>query len=178
MSPKSCANNCSGSDHGICELSVCKCKPGWFGNDCSLKQCPGTFCYFDSVSLDQHCVKCSSNGLCNADGSCSCDNGWTGIDCSMTKCPGNGCSNKGTCLSENQFPINQCVCNDRIGGYDCSVKLCLNNCSNQGNCTANGMCACKNGFSGDDCSVYVFTASAGNPQTLIWLMAAILGIFW
>jgi hypothetical protein len=123
-------------------------------------------------------VECSSNGLCDADGSCSCDDGWTGIDCSMTQCPGNGCSNKGTCLSENQFPINQCVCDDRMAGYDCSVQLCLNNCSNQGNCTANGMCACENGFSGDDCSVYVFTASAGNPQTLIWLMAALLGIFW
>ena len=177
MSPKSCANDCSG-DHGVCELSVCKCRPGWTGTDCSLRQCPGTFCYFDSVSWDQHCVECSSNGLCEGDGSCTCNDGWTGTDCSMTQCPGNGCSDKGTCLSENQFPINQCVCEDGRGGYDCSKQLCLNSCSNQGNCTVNGTCACQDGFYGDDCSVYVFTASAGTPQTSIWLMAALLGIFW
>ena len=174
MNPNGCANDCSGN--GDCELSVCKCKPGFSGSDCSVKQCPGSFCYFDSIVLDQHCVVCSSNGACQANGECACEDGWTGPDCSMAVCPG-GCSGAGTCL-DTEFPLNQCVCDTVHSGYDCSEKLCLNACSFRGNCT-DGLCSCDTNFHGDDCSVYVFTAGASRTYVtalsgVIILLAMIL----
>ena len=158
MAPNSCANDCSGN--GQCELSVCACKPGFTGNDCSIRKCPGSFCYFDSSSLNQYCVECSSNGVCGGDGSCQCESGWTGADCSMATCPGS-CSGAGTCL-DAEFPVNQCICAPTYSGYDCAERLCLNACSYRGTCNMDGTCTCDENFYGEDCSVYVFTADAMN----------------
>jgi hypothetical protein len=175
MSPNNCANDCSGN--GQCELSVCTCKPGFTGTDCSIRICPGSFCYFDSVGLDKHCVSCSSNGFCQTDGTCLCQDGWTGDDCSSVVCQGN-CSASGVCLS-TLFPLNQCVCDPTFSGYDCSQRLCLNACSYRGNCSTDGTCSCQDNFYGDDCSVYIFAASAGVSElrfliTVVTLLVLLL----
>jgi hypothetical protein len=172
MSPNSCANDCSGN--GVCELSICKCRPGFTGSDCSVKQCLGTFCYFDSFSMDQRCVECSSNGSCKADGTCECQEGWTGTDCSTSVCK-NGCS--GVCLEQYQFPLHQCVCGPGRSGLDCSDQLCLNACSGRGTCTSSGACECEIGFHGEDCSVYAFSA-AGAQGRSVWLIAALLVVLF
>ncbi len=156
--PTICVNNCS--SHGDCMFSQCYCQPGWSGNDCSIPNCPGSFCYYDPLTKVQHCNYCSGNGACNnVNGtySCECESGWAGNDCSAitcnTDCVG---GTNGQCL--DMFPIQQCVCRPGYSGMDCTDRLCLNGCSLAGTCQkATGTCACKDNFYGDDCSVYVPT---------------------
>ena len=161
-----CENACSG--HGDCEFAICKCRPGWTGSDCSKIICPGSFCYIDSVSLEQHCVSCSSNGACDDTGACTCNPGWTGSDCATATIE---CGASGTLLN-TEFPTNQCICNERFSGPSCSEQLCLNACNGRGNCTS-GYCACQPGYYGDDCSVFLFTASANAPWTFLAVLLAV-----
>ena len=146
-----CEHGCSG--HGSCELGICKCQPGWTGRDCSIPACVGGFCYFDADSLDQFCVACSGNGECGDDSACTCSTGWTGSDCATATTE---CAVTGQLLA-TEYPINQCVCDDRFSGTSCGTQLCLNGCNAKGNCTS-GACQCEQGFYGDDCSVFLFTA--------------------
>lgn len=62
-------------------------------------------------------------------------------------CPGN-CSSLGTCDEATGV----CTCDAQQSGRDCSVPLCLNNCSLRGVCLANHTCECDAGFSSADCS--------------------------
>ena len=174
FSPARCLNNCSHSN-GICAMGACKCRPGWTGDDCSSPLCPGSFCYSDSLTLNNSCVYCSGNGICS-NGDCRCDSGYTGPDCSEIACL-NNCSSKGFCFQD--FPLNQCICSGAQSGDDCSVTLCLNNCTLSGTCNpADGTCACNQNFYGPDCSVYLFAASSQNINLfLVWtLLILILAI--
>jgi N-acetylneuraminic acid mutarotase len=70
---------------------------------------------------------------------------------SITECP-NNCSNHGLCYEHS------CVCESDWGGYDCSKKLCPDNCGSgkrpkRGHCEE-GLCVCRPGYSGQSCSLY------------------------
>ena len=157
----SCANNCS--SQGDCELGRCACYPGWTGSDCSLSVCEGSFCYFDSVTLNTSCVECSGNGQCeSASGQCACNSGFSGSDCSEIACKNNCSNHNGLCFTD--FPLNQCICARSFSSEDCSVALCLNDCSLSGACNPDGSCACNEGFTGPDCSVYLFAAAASSSS--------------
>lgn len=173
FSPSRCFNNCS--NNGVCEMGACFCRPGWTGSDCSSPLCPGSFCYSDSLTLNNSCVFCSGNGLCSSLGECKCNSGYTGPDCSEIACI-NNCSGKGFCFPD--FPLNQCICNGVQSGDDCSITLCLNDCALSGTCNhADGTCACNPNFYGPDCSVYLFDAFSPNIHfTLVWWTLLILAI--
>lgn len=66
---ESCPGECSG--HGTCGLDgVCRCMPGWLGDDCSREACPNNC----SLSLGQ--------GVCDvAAGLCRCQAGYEGTAC-------------------------------------------------------------------------------------------------
>lgn len=75
---------------------------------------------------------------------------------SITDCP-NNCSSHGVCYDHN------CACETDWGGYDCSRKLCPDNCGrnlSHGHCDQ-GQCVCRSGYSGESCTLYEFD-SIGN----------------
>lgn len=66
---------------------------------------------------------------------------------SITDCP-NNCSGQ-VCFNHT------CACESDWGGYDCSKRLCPDNCGqdrNRGYCVK-GVCVCHEGFSGQACSL-------------------------
>lgn len=70
---------------------------------------------------------------------------------SITDCP-NNCSGNGVCFQDVR---NKCVCNNDWGGFDCSQRLCPDECGvaqQQGRCQS-GQCVCYKGFSGRSCSL-------------------------
>lgn len=70
---------------------------------------------------------------------------------SITQCPKN-CSDHGTCIE------NQCSCNPKWEGEDCSLNLCPNDCNyrlHKGVCK-NEKCFCFEGFSGQACDLHSF----------------------
>lgn len=165
-----CVNNCSGSDHGDCRFGFCKCKVGYYGNDCSNTSCPGTFCYYDEYTNEQNCthacqagythtdadtyvqdiykIPCTeenwgeSNGICNGDGSVQCAPPFLGDDCGTKDCKSN-CSFNGWCSIE--YPVSRCLCIPGYFGEICENKICLNNCSYpNGECnSSSGLCNCN-----------------------------------
>jgi len=148
-----CVGGCSGN--GVCEMSQCICRPGWYGIDCSMPRCPGSTCYTHSKTREQFCVECSQHGKC-VRGACVCLPGWGFDDCSAYLCEDN-CSSTptdvhGICVED--FPIHQCHCLPPWGGHKCDQLGCLNQCSGRGTCTG-GVCQCEDGFHGDDCSVFM-----------------------
>jgi len=155
LSLSSCLNSCSG--HGRCELNQCVCTPEWYGNDCSSRRCPGSTCYTHPLTRTQFCVECSQRGRC-VDGRCECFPGFNHEDCASVICD-NNCSStqtvhRGSCVED--FPVNQCVCNQYWSGLMCDTPLCPNACSGRGTCDSTGHCVCKEMYYGDDCSIFVF----------------------
>lgn len=67
---------------------------------------------------------------------------------SITDCP-NNCSDHGVCFN------NLCTCDSDWGGFDCSKKLCPEDCGHEygrGYCDK-GICVCSSGYSGQACSL-------------------------
>lgn len=111
-------------------------------------------------------LKCI-NGKCSF-GRCICTAGYFGVNCDKPYCPNSfcfydkdilakqscyHCSGRGICQNNGI-----CKCDDSWKGIDCSIKDCLNNCSNAGKCILSypiSQCECnplqKRG--GDDCSI-------------------------
>ena len=55
---EACLNDCSGSEHGACIDGECMCKPGFYGPDCSSRNCPSG---------------CNGHGTCDEKtGKCTC----------------------------------------------------------------------------------------------------------
>jgi len=163
-----CINNCSSK--GFCHYGFCQCWEGYYGVDCSNISCPGTFCYYDDFTHEQHCthgcqagynhtdadvyvqdvrkIPCSqshpgeTNGICDGFGTSQCAPPYIGEDCSIKDCPSN-CSFNGWCSVE--FPVSRCLCNPGYFGTICDQKECLNNCSYpNGFCNhTTGNCQCN-----------------------------------
>ncbi|KXZ45525.1 hypothetical protein GPECTOR_53g111 [Gonium pectorale] len=104
---------------------------------------------------------CSSNGVCLADGTCACYDGFTGPDCGtqayteVYNCGYRCTFDQGWCnVSSITRNIRtwSCTCKPGITGLTCGIVACPNNCSWNGECLDQGVCACFPGFSGPDCS--------------------------
>ena len=67
-----CKNHCS--FHGYCSEGICFCKPGYTGEDCSIKLEKSNLCINN----------CSVNGRCDQ-GLCLCNKNFGGVDCSLSK---------------------------------------------------------------------------------------------
>ena len=85
---RTCPNDCS--YNGYCINGTCNCYPGFVGNDCSGKVCPGSEFVPQKI--------CSGHGSCGRNVTCVCDVGWTGFDCSLEACE-NDCSYNGYCFN-------------------------------------------------------------------------------
>eukprot|EP01029_Cantina_marsupialis_P024670 TRINITY_DN6398_c1_g1_i1.p1 TRINITY_DN6398_c1_g1~~TRINITY_DN6398_c1_g1_i1.p1 ORF type:complete len:784 (+),score=163.00 TRINITY_DN6398_c1_g1_i1:95-2446(+) len=162
-----CMNGCS--SHGNCRYGNCICDNGFYGIDCSNMTCPGTFCYNDPFTMEQHCKHCchatythadgqgyegferkvqcdldhqgESHGICDGFGNCQCAPPFIGADCAIRDCP-DDCSGHGYCSI--QYPNSRCSCDPGYYGLNCGKKYCLNNCSYpNGDCQDDGTCVCK-----------------------------------
>jgi hypothetical protein len=86
------------------------------------------------------------------------------------------CDYKSTRLSE--YPIEICSCSDQtLGGINCEVRLCYNDCTGNGHCTKEGVCVCKQGFLGADCSILLIKMGFVSSCAEIILMAGMGLIF-
>ncbi len=163
-----CINNCT--FQGSCYYGFCFCDVGYYGVDCSNISCPGTYCYYDSITFEQICVhSCQAgylhtdddiyvqdvpklpctldnpgevNGICNGFGTSICAPPYITEDCSVKDCKSN-CSFNGWCSVE--FPVSRCMCQPGYYGEICEYKVCLNNCSYpNGICNpSSGQCSCN-----------------------------------
>ena len=93
---RTCPNDCS--YNGYCINGTCNCYPGFVGNDCSGKVCPGSEFVPQKI--------CSGHGLCGRNVTCVCDVGWTGFDCSLEVCD-NYCSYNGYCFNGACRPLRE-----------------------------------------------------------------------
>jgi syndecan 4 len=115
---------------------------GWSGVDCS-----DVTCLHD----------CHNNGDCR-NGTCICHPGFMGSQCELGPYQGdclNNCSGHGHCMIlDPLFDPHTIECHCDVGwdGYDCSIPSCIQRCSGNGACHADGTCQCYSGWTGDDCS--------------------------
>ncbi|RLN69096.1 hypothetical protein BBJ29_000697 [Phytophthora kernoviae] len=147
---ESCPNSCS--DNGVCDKNlVCRCHEGYFGYDCSLKQCPVGKSWGTITGVDEahEPAECSGRGTCAyGSGSCVCQSGFTGNACQYTECL-ESCLNHGKCISMKILAekevisrelydqdvyvydqlwdfdvIHGCQCDAGFHGPSCSLKTC------------------------------------------------------
>jgi len=131
--------------------AVCDCDTGYFGPDCSYRECPYGKAWVDIAvdSDDAHRdARCSNMGRCDfKTGDCVCNDGFTGAACERTTCPysevsEHACSSHGVCMSigrmsssarfektsYNQWDSDRifgCVCDRGFESqYDCSLGSC------------------------------------------------------
>jgi len=144
---------CENCVHGQCIApGVCKCNPGWGGDNCStcvpLKGCS---------PIGGGCVD-PQNPSIQAPSACLCKNDYTGPLCDQPKCT-KSCSPNGECIfayANMTTPI--CKCKLGWTGDDCKQCLvytgCPRTCS-QGGCTKPFECKCANGDNNPVCDIHL-----------------------
>ena len=91
---------------GVCQLGVCRCKPGYSGVRCDV--------------LDKcHGADCGDHGSCqSSSGQCACKDGWQGEQCEVAPiCAQVNCGEHGSCSNLD----GSCQCLDRYTGSRCEV---------------------------------------------------------
>jgi len=119
-----------------CSNGQCVCKPGYIGDECVVKTCPG-------VTVDG--IPCNSHGTCN-NNKCRCDPNWYGLGCETYCDDRTTCSGHGVCggdrWARNVPPeqLGKCVCNTPWYGEKCEQKPAdpPSACKKMGNCGTGG----------------------------------------
>ena len=174
-----CPSGCSG--HGACAATGgCVCDAGFAGTICDQVICLGNGnCTGHGACLEGGICACEKGYLgaaCNViddDEKCS-NHGQTAAPC---PCPQYSCSYPPSCsyspscppVSCRRTPVRSdlthkmhagvtdehgnCKCDLWFTGPDCSLALCMNNCSDHGACDSRtGICWCDPGWTAGDCS--------------------------
>lgn len=129
----------------------CTCMSGYFGPDCSQRQCPHgrAWADFPTATDEAHAVdiECSGVGYCDrSKGTCECRSIFDGPACEKLKCPGEDCSGHGQCVTMkwaadhwdgrtlvrphatydlwDAEKVTGCLCDAGFSGYDCSRIDC------------------------------------------------------
>jgi len=167
---------CTAAAQGMCiykdaKNSVCACEPGFYGEACQHRMCPGRGKMLYRPDESGACYG-SNHGTCDkVSGKCTCNSKhFHGKKqaCEFVKyCPGGGnCSNgRGKCDKET----GKCHCKDQFFGLGCEKKKCpgagavdslrfttkdVEVCSGHGVCrTSAGKCACHETYKGKKCTL-------------------------
>ncbi len=155
-----CPNMCGSG--GICVAmdgnspsAVCRCFPGFYGLDCSLRLCPSGNAWADFPSANNVAhgafTECSNMGLCDRNlGQCKCRSGFGGPACELLLCPTatsirgrqEQCSGHGTCITLREAAVRQDFIHffgsTPYSGWDQDMLQ---------------SCACENGWEGPACDL-------------------------
>lgn len=122
--PELCNSECDdATSYCDCGSAECKCKTGFYGDNCSEDLCSAARC--------QHGV-CAATYLggelpvtANA---CICDDGWSGPLCQYNPCIATSktCSGHGTCVAASDTEA-KCICDAGYSGEDCT-ESCEDKC--------------------------------------------------
>ncbi len=149
-----CPNNCFGNGECL-PTGACKCNDGFFGSDCSPRNCREDCNYPNGrcvVKPQKTTVTDPVTGnvtdivsMAAARGVCECHPLFKGETCNQARCPLD-CSGKGTC----DLSTYMCKCEKGFGGAGCQYATCKKKCVH-GSCL-DGKCACDSNYKGEDCS--------------------------
>uniref|UniRef100_A0A6V1QSW3 EGF-like domain-containing protein n=1 Tax=Heterosigma akashiwo TaxID=2829 RepID=A0A6V1QSW3_HETAK len=145
-----CPSHCN--RQGNCINRVCECYDGFYGGDCSLRECPKGKAWTDlATDTDEaHAeVECSNMGLCDTDtGQCVCRDGFEGQACERITCP-NDCSGNGACQSMKYYAS---LKNPGLGATSTTQDY-VYIYETQWDAEMMMGCACDDGWFGYDCSL-------------------------
>lgn len=175
-----CPNNCS--NIGQCYQGICACPEGFYGGDCSLKNCPVSESWADKAVDDEQAhsyVECSNQGICDAKkGKCHCFSGFEGEACERSSCGTIECSGHGQCFTSKElYQYYNSIRDSSISLQNSPTNVYFNteahydypsysNIINSYQFTHPTACHCEMGYGGPDCS-YVLCPRGTDPLYLV-----------
>jgi hypothetical protein len=124
--PELCAASPCNPANSFCQCgspSTCKCKPGFYGADCSLDVCASANCGAHGLCTSRY-LGGEGNVQVEATTRCICEAGWFGSKCDVNPCEvgatAKTCSGNGKCFSSNGIDT-QCQCNLGFLGSECNI---------------------------------------------------------